>query len=124
MLSQRELDVMSILFVSEEPLTSSGIVEKMKDLTQSTVIAVVRKLYRDGMVEEVGVTHSGKVMSRLYAPTEEGKTVVKNHFVEYFKLVSNIIPASEICKAILSVDGVKKEEIAELRKEISKIEKK
>lgn len=69
-LNPRELDVLNILWKSEEAMTSTDIVNEMRGLTQSTVIAVLRKLLKDDLVEVCGVTHSGKVLSRTYRPTE------------------------------------------------------
>lgn len=116
MLSQRELDVMRILYEAGEPLTSTGITERMTGLTQSTVIAVVRSLLRQGMLEEAGVTHSGKVLSRLFSTTEKGKKVILEHFTEYYRSASHIIPASEMCKCILEAGEITKEDIADIRR--------
>ena len=41
-LNPRELDVLNILWKSEEAMTSTDIVNEMRGLTQSTVIAVLR----------------------------------------------------------------------------------
>ena len=78
-LNQRELDVLNILWKSEEPMTSTEIVNEMRGLTQSTVIAVLRKLLKDNLVEVCGVTHSGKVLSRTYRPTEASRAVSYTH---------------------------------------------
>ena len=61
-LNPRELDVLNILWSTDKEMTSTDIVNEMRGLTQSTVIAVLRKLAKDGFVEVAGVTHSGKVL--------------------------------------------------------------
>ncbi len=79
-LNPRELDVLNVLWSTDREMTSTDIVNEMRGLTQSTVIAVLRKLTKDGFVEVAGVTHSGKVLSRTYRPTEQSKDYIKEHF--------------------------------------------
>ena len=54
-LNPRELDVLNILWSTDKEMTSTDIVNEMRGLTQSTVIAVLRKLAKDGFVEVAGV---------------------------------------------------------------------
>lgn len=115
MLNQRDLDVLSILLKSEEPMTSTDITNEMKGLTQSTVLVVLRSMVSQKYVEVAGVTHSGKVLSRTYVATEEGRKAVLEHFVEYYRSFTNIVSSSEICAAILKTGGVNKKDIEELR---------
>lgn len=103
-LNPRELDVLNILWRSEEAMTSTDIVNEMRGLTQSTVIAVLRKLLQDELVEVCGVTHSGKVLSRTYRPTEASRSVILNNFASDYKSFKNVISKSDICAAILHVD--------------------
>ena len=65
-MNKRELDVLNILFASESEMTSTDICNVQRDLTQSTVIAVLRKLLIDGLVEVAGVTHSGNCLLYKY----------------------------------------------------------
>lgn len=85
-------------------MTSTDIVNEMRGLTQSTVIAVLRKLLQDELVEVCGVTHSGKVLSRTYRPTEASRNVILNNFASDYKSFKNVISKSDICAAILHVD--------------------
>lgn len=62
-MNQRELDVLEVLWNTNTEMTATDIVNTRKGLTQSTVIAVLRKLTSDGLVDVAGVTHSGKVLS-------------------------------------------------------------
>lgn len=115
-LNQRELDVLNILWKSEEPMTSTDIVNEMRGLTQSTVIAVLRKLLKDNLVEVCGVTHSGKVLSRTYRPTEASREVILNNFATDYANFRNVISKSDICAAILHVDQSPEKMKAELEK--------
>ena len=103
MLNQREYDVLNILWKSEEPMMSTDIVNEMKDLTQSTVIAVLRKLLKDNLVEVCGVTHSGKVLSRTYRPTEESKEVLLNSFLDLYSLFVNVVDPELMASKILEL---------------------
>lgn len=115
-LNQRELDVLNILWKSGEAMTSTDIVNEMRGLTQSTVIAVLRKLLKDELVEVCGVTHSGKVLSRTYRPTESSREVILNNFATDYASFRDVISKSDICAAILHVEQNPEKMKAELEK--------
>lgn len=99
-MNPRELDVLNILWSTDRELTSSDIVGGKKGLTQSTVIAVLRKLIAEELVEVAGVTHSGKVLSRTYRPTEKSKEALLEHFLGQYSMFKNVIAPEELCEAI------------------------
>ena len=103
MLNDREFDVLNILWKIQEPMTSTDIVNEMRGLTQSTVIAVLRNLLKNNLVEVSGVTHSGKVLSRTYRPTEKSKEVILNDFVELYERFRAVVPADQLVQEILKV---------------------
>lgn len=115
-LNPRELDVLNILWSTDREMTSSDIVNEMKGLTQSTVIAVLRKLTKDGYVEVAGITHSGKVLSRTYRPTEASREYITRHFTEDYESFRNVISESDMCAAILNVNGNPEKTKAEISK--------
>lgn len=115
-LNPRELDVLNILWKSEVPMTSTDIVCEMRGLTQSTVIAVLRKLLRDELVEVCGVTHSGKVLSRTYRPTEASRGIIMDNFASDYASFKNVISKSDLCAAILHVEQTPEKMKAELEK--------
>lgn len=117
MLTSREIDVLNILWGTEEPMTSTDIVNKKGSLTQSTVIAVIRKLLKDKLVKVVGVTHSGKVLSRTFRPTEISKERLIQQFITNYEQFVNIIPTSEMCGVILQLD----QEPEQLQKELFRL---
>lgn len=126
-LNPRELDVLNILWKFNKDMTSTDIVNEQRGLTQSTVIAVLRKLLKDDLVEVAGVTHSGKVLSRTYRPTANSKEVIKNNFTNEYANFKNVISKSDLCAAILGVEQGKEEmksEISKLKKVIATLEKK
>lgn len=126
-LNPRELDVLNILWKFDKDMTSTDIVNEQRGLTQSTVIAVLRKLLKDDLVEVAGVTHSGKVLSRTYRPTANSKEVIKNNFTTDYANFKDVISKSDLCAAILGVEQGKEEmksEISKLKKVIANLEKK
>lgn len=99
-MNPRELDVLDILYQSEEPLMVTDIVSRKRDLTQSTVTAVIRSLLRCGLVEVAGVKHSGKVLSRSYQPTPAAKDAILYYFTELYKSFRNVVTPEELLDAI------------------------
>ena len=95
-MNKRELEIINILFGSAEEMTSTDICNAKKDLTQSTVIAVLRKLLHENLVEVVGVAHSGKVLSRTYRPTPEAKAAVIKYFLQELEDVKSIFSIEEL----------------------------
>lgn len=96
----RELDVLNILWKSDEPMMATDIVNSKLGLTQSTVTAVLRKLLRDELVEVAGITHSGRVLSRTYRPTEKSKQAIIDSFLELYVRFKDVVKQEEICEAI------------------------
>lgn len=125
-MNPRELDVLNILWKSEAPLTSTDIVNGGQGLTQSTVIAVLRKLLKAELIEVCGVTHSGKVLSRTYRPTEASRELILQNFKDSYASFRNVIPKADICVAIMQVDdnpAQAKEDIAKLKAMLADFEK-
>lgn len=125
--NRRELDVLSILCASGESLTAMQIVGKKGGLTQSTVTAVLRNLLRAGLVEVDGVTHSGKVLSRMYKPSEICKQEITEYFQELYNKVVNVVSLSEVCGFILNQEAADgsalKDEITQMKKTVREFEK-
>lgn len=126
-LNPRELDVLNILWKVDKPMTSTDIVNEQRGLTQSTVIAVLRKLLKDNLVEAVGVTHSGKVLSRIYCPTETSRKVILDNFVSDYSNFKDVFSKYDFIIAILDMErnlDQRKSEISELKKILADYEKK
>ena len=126
-LNPRELDVLNILWKVDKPMTSTDIVNEQRGLIQSTVIAVLRKLLKDNLVEAVGVTHSGKVLSRTYRPTETSRKVILDNFVSDYSNFKDVFSKYDFIIAILDMErnlDQRKSEISELKKILADYEKK
>ncbi len=127
MINPRELEILNILWNSEEPMTSSQIVNVGDMLSQSTVQTVLRKLLKAKLVEVTGVTYSGNVLSRTYKPSEASRDVILQKFVDDYNGFRNIISKETLVAAMLDTDGSEKErasEIANLKNMLKEYEKK
>jgi predicted transcriptional regulator len=125
-LNVRELDVLNILWKHDEAMTAIDIVNEKNGLTQSTVTAVLRKLLKAGLVKVEGVTHSGKVLSRTYRPTEASRDIILENFTEDYRSFTNVISESSLCAAILKSNDDKakaKAEIKQLKALLKEFEK-
>ena len=125
MMNPRELDVLNILWKSEEPMMATDIVNAGEGLTQSTVTAVLRKLLHANLVEVVGVTHSGKVLSRTYRPTEASRDIILQDFTESYTCFRDIISKSNLFAALLKTNSDPKEiaqDISELKSMLKEYE--
>ena len=127
MINPRELEILNILWNSEEPMTSSQIVNVGDMLSQSTVQTVLRKLLKAKLVEVTGVTYSGNVLSRTYKPSETSRDVILQKFVDDYNGFRNIISKGTLVAAMLDTDSSDKErasEIANLKTMLKEYEKK
>ena len=98
-MSERDMDVLNILWGHEEPMQAMDIAYAVEGLNQSTVTAVLRKLLEANMVEVAGVTHSGKVLSRIYRPTEASKEAVIDFMMAELKRCESVVTLDDLQRA-------------------------
>lgn len=110
-MNQREMDVLEALYKSDEPMMVTDIVNAKKGLTQSTVTAVLRNLLENRLVEVVGITHSGRVLSRQYRPTEKSRECVLEYFRQECRKVIHIITPDELCEVIRNQSRMENQEV-------------
>lgn len=67
-LSQRQLEVMEILWSCESGMTASAIVKAAPDLQINTVQAALRSLLSKNYIKVGDIVYSGTVLSRSYVP--------------------------------------------------------
>uniref|UniRef100_UPI004057B0A1 MarR family transcriptional regulator n=1 Tax=Acetatifactor sp. TaxID=1872090 RepID=UPI004057B0A1 len=101
MMNNREMQIINILSKNEGiPMMVTDIVNTQKDLTQSTVTAVLRNLLNKGLITVVGVEHSGRVLSRTYCLTEKAKICVMESLVEYYSQIKDIVAPNELYQTL------------------------
>ena len=108
MLNPKELEILNILWGTDQALTCDDIVKRGGGLSQSTVLYVLRKLLNEGLIECTGKAYSGNVLSRIYIPTAKAKVAVLTHIEEQVEVVKNVVSTDDIMswlidRAILEV---------------------
>ena len=100
MMNQRNLDVLNIMYQTEKPMTSMDIVNQKADLTQSTVMSVLRGMLKKELVEIADVVYSGNVLSRAYRPTPAAKAAILEYFTGLYGYFSSVVSPEELLEAI------------------------
>ncbi|MDE6918707.1 MAG: BlaI/MecI/CopY family transcriptional regulator [Lachnospiraceae bacterium] len=104
-ITNRDLDILNLLWESSTPLTASEILKKNNELTMNTIQAVLRKLLRNGYIEVADVVYSGTVLCRSYRPlmssTEFALSKITADYMTYGRnlrktsLVASLLDAEE-----------------------------
>jgi len=55
------------------------------------------------MVEVVGVTHSGRVLSRTYKATEKAKQAALDYFIELYREFKDAVSQEELIASIMNL---------------------
>ncbi|MEG0191123.1 MAG: BlaI/MecI/CopY family transcriptional regulator [Lachnospiraceae bacterium] len=66
-LSDRQLEIMQLMWEENRPLIASEIVEIKDDLNINTVQASLRSLIKKGYITMAGIVYSGTVLCRTYS---------------------------------------------------------
>lgn len=67
--TDRELEILQILWDSPEPIIASEIATRGNKLTINTTQAVLKSLLKKKLIEVGKIVYSGKVLSRSYIPS-------------------------------------------------------
>ena len=67
-ITNRELEIMQLLWHADHPLIASEIATLKPDLTINTVQAVLRNLLKYKYIEVADIVYSGTVLTRSYRP--------------------------------------------------------
>ena len=67
-ITNRELEIMQLLWHAEHPLIASEIAAMKPDLTVNTVQSVLRNLLKHKYIEVAKIVYSGTVLTRSYRP--------------------------------------------------------
>lgn len=66
--TKRELQIMRILWASNQPISAKEIAQTSAGISQNTVQTVLKKLLKRKIIKTDGVGYSGTVLTRLYTP--------------------------------------------------------
>ncbi len=76
--TQKEFEIMNILWDQERPLSSIDIMERANHLKQSTVQTILRKLLASNLIEVTSVSIHTKVATREFTPTLSREEYIGN----------------------------------------------
>lgn len=94
-LTQRDLDVLSVLWDSPRPLTASEVTAANPTLIKNTVQPVLRKLLKNKLIQVADIVYSGTVLSRSYIPSVSKEEISLHRLsAEYRLLEKNVSKAS------------------------------
>lgn len=88
-LTNREFDIMSILWQAETSLVASEIAKRGNNLTVNTTQAVIKKLLNRKLIAVDTIVYSGTVLTRSYKPTITADEFELEHLIASFQKLSN-----------------------------------
>ncbi len=99
-LSKQQLEVMKLLWNSDEPLMASDIVKLHESLNINTVQACLRVLIKAEAIEVADIVHSGTVLSRRYRPLLSKD----EYFSETYKDILGDTSRSSLIASFISIE--------------------
>lgn len=121
-LSQKQLDVMKILWDAGTPLVASDIVKAESSMNINTVQASLRVLLKENLIEIADIVYSGTVLSRSYPSAHFQEMLYFN--AEYKNIIGNSSTSAMIATFIEQEEDISElERIEELiRKRMKELE--
>lgn len=86
-LTNRELEIMNILWESDRPLVASEIARAGDNLTINTVQALLKKLSAGKFIEVADIVYSGTVLSRSYKPSLSSDDYEINRMLDAYERI-------------------------------------
>ena len=117
-LTKRDLDVLNILWESDDPKTAAQIVKAVPELTMNTVQAVLRKLLKNKLVEIAEIVYSGTVLTRSYKPIISQEDFLLHKMTSEYQSLRKKISKVSILSALLDTE----EDTARIDQDLSDIE--
>lgn len=103
-LTKRDLDVLNILWESDDPKTAAQIVKAGPELTMNTVQAVLRKLLKNKLVEIAEIVYSGTVLTRSYKPIISQEDFLLHKMTSEYQSLRKKISKVSILAALLDTE--------------------
>ena len=103
-ITNRDFDILNILWESPVPLTASEIFRKNNELTMNTIQAVLRKLLRNGFIEVADVVYSGTVLCRSYCPVISSDEFALSKITADYKTYGKNLCKTSLVASLLDVE--------------------
>lgn len=117
-LTKRDMDVLNILWESEEPKTATMISKAGDGLTMNTTQAVLRKLLKNNLIEIADIVYSGTVLTRSYKSVIRQEEFLLQKLVHQYKSMGKKVSKATILAFLLDSE----EDPERLKKDIQEIE--
>lgn len=114
-LTKRDMDILNILWNSQNPMTAAEITNAKDELTINTVQAVLRKLLKQELIEVADIVYSGTVLCRSYRAAVSAQEVTLSRFANEIRQFSNGISASSFVAALLDTETDKEKRAKEIQ---------
>jgi predicted transcriptional regulator len=122
-LTDREMDVLNIMWDIGKPMTASEIAKTEDSLTINTVRAALKNLQHKQLIEVAEITYSGTVLCRSYRPALNPSEFFARTFHNYIRDNRKNISAAEIISALLDSRETDETLINNLEKVLAKQKK-
>lgn len=103
-LTGREMDILNILWVAENPIIASDIAKEDETLTINTVQATLRKLLQKQLIEVADIVYSGTVLTRSYRPTDASKSLALEVLSTQLYNMKKMVSAPKLIAAYLNLE--------------------
>lgn len=111
---QKELDVLSLLLRSTEPMTISDIVATNPDYTINMIKPIIRKLCNLDMVEVAGIVYRGTSIARTFKPTQNAHLVLQDIFQQEYQSFRELFTDNSLLLALVKSEFSNNTEEAEI----------
>lgn len=113
-LTDKEMQIMKILWKSPKPLVASEITKMDDSLNNNTVQAVIRKLLSRNFIKVADIVYSGTVLTRSYTPAISEKELMVQQFVDQVQENEESIPIPNLVATLLKHEKNEEKIIKEL----------
>ncbi|WP_394525946.1 BlaI/MecI/CopY family transcriptional regulator [Lacrimispora sp. JR3] len=113
-LTDKEMQVMKILWKSPKPLIASEITQMDESLNNNTVQAVIRKLLSKNIIKVADIVYSGTVLTRSYTPVLSEKDLMVQQFVDQVHENEETLPIPNLVATLLKHEKNEEKIIEEL----------
>ena len=118
-LTNKEYDILKILWTSEDALTASGISEQGDGISINTVQATLKKLLKRDLIHVDQIVYSGTVLSRAYRPSVSQEDFELKRYVSNMKRIQgNDFSCSQFVASFLGQESNRQK----IRQEIDQLE--
>lgn len=118
-LTKKEMEIMTILWECDIPVTASQIADLGEELSIYTVQQVLQRLLKTNFIEVAGISYSGKALARFYKASVTDLDYIRSILgnKKLLEFATALVNASENDEELAELERVIKERRKALRPE-------